>query len=892
MLKKELDNRRPSKYLIGILTFFLPVSLLLISFISQGMYPFGDRSILLVDGKLQYVSFFSEFVRQMRAHELPLFSRYFGLGMNFFGTWAYYLSSPVNLILLAFPKTRLLEGIFTVLLVKVGLCGSSFYLYARKTLLSDSWIGLLFSTSYALCGFVVYYSDNMQWLDGVIWLPIVIIGIEEIYRNKYCLYYPFIISILIFSNFYISIITGIFCLFYSVYIVLRENSDDFPGKKWQFLLRIAWNSLLGIGMAAIILIPVYLLLKNQMGLIGQTESCPFFTGNPVETLGGLLIGRRDSFTQYGFPKIYSGLLAVVVAPAYFLSSAVKKRERIASALFLAFVFLCFHISGLNFFWHGLDYVGWFPFRYSFVFSFLILTIAVKAMHTPDNIMYEHRNHFLSFTVLLALLCFVSFFCVWKETGLLVTAILLAANILLIFCYSYFLRQKSSKKGFLAFLLSMELLISTTFMIKALNSEGKYANYNVWTDTYQKIENIIDEYDLHDQSGRTAIALRTLTGNDPLLFGLPGIDYYSSAGSEIPVKTLFNFGYTCYISEKYEISDNGGSQLLNSLMGVSSTIAESSVLGNEGSPPTEFPVRHQISSEYLGDLEWIRNSSALSTAYLVNEKVLSFSSENITDNPFALDDRLLSDMLGQETTTYAEVPYTLTYENAVPSDEKDYIRYSIIDADVQSNIYLTFAGKGQSTALYLNLQYYQDACKKDNSELTAAILYKGKVQIIKYANTMAFPAVLSLGSFPDGEKVEVRLSFCEKDLCIMYLRLVSQNSVTVEKALEPLRENQGTVTWTSSRTAEIEESSDTGGILFVSIPYDEGWSVKVNGKSTDIIRVANAFIGIKLNSGDNTVEMSFCPQGIRESLCISLACLIAALIQIPVIHSVRMRKFDR
>ena len=328
------------------------------------------------------------------------------------------------------------------------------------------------------------------------------------------------------------------------------------------------------------------------------------------------------------------------------------------------------------------------------------------------------------------------------------------------------------------------------------------------------------------------------------------------------------------------------------MGVSSTIAESSVLGNEGSPPTEFPVRHQISSEYLGDLEWIRNSSALSTAYLVNEKVLSFSSENITDNPFALDDRLLSDMLGQETTTYAEVPYTLTYENAVPSDEKDYIRYSIIDADVQSNIYLTFAGKGQSTALYLNLQYYQDACKKDNSELTAAILYKGKVQIIKYANTMAFPAVLSLGSFPDGEKVEVRLSFCEKDLCIMYLRLVSQNSVTVEKALEPLRENQGTVTWTSSRTAEIEESSDTGGILFVSIPYDEGWSVKVNGKSTDIIRVANAFIGIKLNSGDNTVEMSFCPQGIRESLCISLACLIAALIQIPVIHSVRMRKFDR
>ena len=359
-----------------ILSFVLPVFVLALALLACGIHPLGGKSILLIDSKLQYVSFFSEYLRQIRSFEFPVFSRFFGPGMNFFGTWAYYLASPFNLLLLLFPKAYILDGMYTVLLVKAGLCGSAFYVYARKSLGSEQVKALLFSTSYALCGFVVSYSDNIQWLDGVIWLPVLIMGIETIYRKGRCGYYSFIVAVLVISNFYIAVLTGVFCLLYAIYVVSRENKEDFPGKKRNFLLKTAFDSFMGIGMAAFVLVPVYFIMRNQMSLLGQAGPETLFTVNPFHTLGGLFVGRQDYVVSSSFPKIYAGLTAVIIAPVYFLYDGIRKREKIATALFFAAVFLCFHVSILNFVWNGLDFVGWFPFRYSFVFSFLLLTLSL------------------------------------------------------------------------------------------------------------------------------------------------------------------------------------------------------------------------------------------------------------------------------------------------------------------------------------------------------------------------------------------------------------------------------------------------------------------------------------------------------------------------------------
>ena len=56
----------------------------------------------------------------------------------------------------------------------------------------------------------------------------------------------------------------------------------------------------------------------------------------------------------------------------------------------------------------------------------------------------------------------------------------------------------------------------------------------------------------------------------------------------------------------------------------------------------------------------------------------------------------------------------------------------------------------------------------------------------------------------------------------------------------------------------------GGTLFLTIPYDEGWTVMVDGKEAITRPVWKAFTGVELTAGTHTVELRYYPQIGRAS----------------------------
>ena len=74
----------------------------------------------------------------------------------------------------------------------------------------------------------------------------------------------------------------------------------------------------------------------------------------------------------------------------------------------------------------------------------------------------------------------------------------------------------------------------------------------------------------------------------------------------------------------------------------------------------------------------------------------------------------------------------------------------------------------------------------------------------------------------------------------------------------------------------------GGTLFLTIPYDEGWTVTVDGKEAITRPVWKAFTGVELTAGTHTVELRYYPQGLHEGLLISggalfvLAVIVASM----------------
>jgi putative flippase GtrA len=65
------------------------------------------------------------------------------------------------------------------------------------------------------------------------------------------------------------------------------------------------------------------------------------------------------------------------------------------------------------------------------------------------------------------------------------------------------------------------------------------------------------------------------------------------------------------------------------------------------------------------------------------------------------------------------------------------------------------------------------------------------------------------------------------------------------------------------------NSENGDILYTSIPFEPGWSAKINGVRVPIKDLFGSFIGLELNPGENIIELRYTPPYLRISLLISL-----------------------
>lgn len=69
------------------------------------------------------------------------------------------------------------------------------------------------------------------------------------------------------------------------------------------------------------------------------------------------------------------------------------------------------------------------------------------------------------------------------------------------------------------------------------------------------------------------------------------------------------------------------------------------------------------------------------------------------------------------------------------------------------------------------------------------------------------------------------------------------------------------------------TSSEGGLISVSVPYDKGWSVKVNGQPAEIYSINGGMIGFAVPSGDSEIEMNFTPQGLQAGVMATVLGLV-------------------
>ena len=158
------------------------MGMLFVMLISQ-YEPFGKYSMLYSDMYHQYYPFFVAFRRALRSGSGLLYTWSIGMGMDYLGLISYYLASPLNLLSVLVPEGWLLEFFSLLVPVKLGFAGMFFAIFLKKLFGKNDASIAVFGGFYGLCAWALGYQWNVMWLDAMLLLPLIALGIEQIIKK-------------------------------------------------------------------------------------------------------------------------------------------------------------------------------------------------------------------------------------------------------------------------------------------------------------------------------------------------------------------------------------------------------------------------------------------------------------------------------------------------------------------------------------------------------------------------------------------------------------------------------------------------------------------------------------------------------------------------------------
>ena len=808
--EKRKRNKLSRNQKTGLFAFLLPAAVMLILYACNSIFPFGDRSFLSGDLYHQYMPFFRELIHKVRAGESLYFSYNVGIGSNFLALFGYYLASPFYLLGLLVPEAYLIEFLSYMVILKVGLCGLTCHIYFSRHFRTENRGTLLFSCFYAMSGFMAAYNYNVMWLDCVVLLPLIVLGLERLVKEGRCGLYCVTLGLSIFTNFYLSIMICIFLVLYFLFLFITEKV------RLRGIGRFVLFSLLAGGMAAVLLYPeVRALLKTDFGDMDFPKTVESYF--PV--LDMLARHCVCVFTERGldhWPNIYCGSAVLMLIPMYLMNREISVREKFCRMALCGFLLLSFGTNMLDFIWHGLNYPDSLPARQSFIYIFLVLTMCCEAFLRVKET--DRQQIVYGFLTAAVFLLFCEKFVEHEdfETGVKLLTLLFVSGYAVLL-YLYRTRENGSTvKAVAAVALLAVLLecgINTWDTSIATVSRSDYlARQEDYKALYAMTQEREESFYRVELFGRR-------TKNDGTLAGFPTASVFSS--------TL-----NSYVTDMYRLL---GMQHSKVFYGFDGATAFVSALLN---------VNYMFagSDKYENGLYTLLAQSGEVCLYECNA-TLPFGyvapagfdlSETYTNNGIRLQEQMISD-LGISGRLFKSVRAEKSGDDVVYTPEKGGYYYAFLDKGGTGRI--NYIGGSAEEEKFYDLQQ-------------GAILY--------------------LGYLEKGQTVTLTNGDEEDTTPEVSAKIYQMSEEVLGEALKRLSaRHMENVEWSSDRI-EGDLSLTEPGRLILSVPYEEGWKILINGEESEGTLFGGCLMAFDLEPGQYHFEMNYVPAGAGLGALISAA----------------------
>ncbi len=471
-MKNILSKIKSDKNIV--LSFFLPILIFLVYFI---LYKMHYKDFFVADLHEQYSNFFYYYKDVLNGNASIFYSFYKGLGGSMLGTFIYYLSSPLNLLLIFVPKHHI--QIFMVMLIffKIALSSTTMYIYLKHHFKEK--INLIFPLCYAISGYIIMYYFNIMWLDVVYLSPLVLLGIDKIIENEDIKYYMIFLFLTIISNIYISFMLCIFsCLYFFYQYFLLEIKD-----KRKILLFFKSSLITGL-LCSLIIIPFAVELSNvyRVGK-GMPNSFTIIIKNFFEMFSSFFLKLPDKQMAYWNPNVYFSIFMFVLVILYFFNKNIHKRNKKISFIFIILFILSYSIPFINYIWHGFSNTIIYGYRYSFLITIFLIFLSYESF---KNIKFINKRDLLICFIITIFFYLLSSLYLHKLNNLII--------INLFFIVSYFLfiniHRKYNNKYYmlcLSFMVILELFIN--IKVTFITNKNLEKTFNVYDEKYGLCERL-------------------------------------------------------------------------------------------------------------------------------------------------------------------------------------------------------------------------------------------------------------------------------------------------------------------------------------------------------------------------------------------------------------------
>ncbi|MBQ6360856.1 MAG: YfhO family protein [Lachnospiraceae bacterium] len=828
----EQSNRSGSR-LPMILSFVLPMVVMVGIFAGKQIYPFGDNSFLRTDMYHQYAPFFKEFSRLLKTGGSLTYDTRIGLGSNFVALYAYYLSSPFNWLLILVPEGLVIEFMTYLIVVKTGLAGFMMAWYLKKHFRDCSLAVTGISMLYAMSGYMAAYSWNIMWLDCIWIAPVILLGIELLVRKNRPFLYVIALAFGIVANYYIAIMLCIFAVIYFIaelVLLPKQKPNIYAAKIAVFGI----FSLLAGGLAAFLLLPAYkcLMTTASADTTFPTSLVSYFSA--LEMLARHMMNVDVEIGLDHWPNLYSGVICMLLYPLYILNPNISSKRKIVKSTVLGIMLMSFSMNIPNYIWHGMHYPNSLPCRQSFLYTILLLSVCYDGVRRVRELSVKAIAGSFWGAIVFIMICRV----VIDVDDFSYHVYLLSALFIALYALILYLVNTGTLKAVTACILALGLIVMEMGINMAVTSvtTTSRSEYIKYTNSYQIL---IQQAESRFGDGffRVEKASRK-TKNDGAWTGYRSASIFSSTTQAAVSGFYKEFGME---GNTNAYSFTGSTPLMSSLLSVKYLISSSEL---DDSPYYEYISWH-------GDTFLYENLYTMPLGFMVPETANDEITANEPYNPAEAQNYLVSQMTGS-----GEV-------------------LSIIEENFENDSFdFTVPEKGHIFVYVDNSNVSDVTAYKDDDTLSFSNVDRGYLLDLGICEKGTDISLLCGGE--EDYSVTGTAYMFEESAFRDWYNVLSAQGMTVDEYNSTL--------WDTSFTGSVEVKEK--GTLFTSIPYDEGWTVTVDGEAAETKPFDNTFLCLDLPAGSHVIMFRYRVPGLMEGILLSIASLLilGALFAIVMSHN--------